>query len=157
MDYTFAKFGKTITLAVPSIEEASSLPTASQVYVWEYGMKQTLSDSFARAKDVAEFEAFLLSRWDKIKAGTIATRETGPQDPLMTELRKIVRSTIDAALRAKGKKIPATAEGKALYISLCQQYAKANEAALLEKAQANLDAAKNAAGDVDLEALGLSV
>lgn len=89
-------------------EEYDALSKRMQ-YLVDYGWKQSTADSFASAKDAAEFVGKLDARIDKILAGQMTIRDgiTRTTDPVEKEVKRI----IDEALaqwhrerKAAGKK-----------------------------------------------------
>lgn len=145
----FSRFGKTIEIATPAFGSDLS-ETFAAAYIWDYGLRQSLSDSYASAKNVAEFEAMLDKRWTAIQQGTVGTfsRET---DPLEAEINRLARVAVTNAIRAKNIKIASVS--KEQWQKLLANYITANRERLEGEAKANLAAAKNAAGDVDLSIL----
>lgn len=91
-----------------TVEEIfAALPVASQDYLKAYGLRQALADSMAQSKDnAADAEARLHKRWEKLLAGTMSVRETGPRNPAETEALRIAAQRVDDALKAKNLKRP---------------------------------------------------
>lgn len=85
----------------------TALGAASIGYLVAYGAKQSLADSYASAKDQAEFDAFLDKRLAKILAGTMSIREAGtPSDPFESEVIKLAKARLSAIAAKKGAKLP---------------------------------------------------
>lgn len=97
LNHTFLRFGKTIETSI-IVEE---LPPTALAYLLDYGAKQSLADSFASAKNEAEFEAQLAKRLDAIKAGTVGTR-TRIADPTERVIREVALEEVERALRKAG-------------------------------------------------------
>lgn len=100
--YAFTKFGHTETLDVPDI-------TQSEAYLRDYGIKQSLSDSYASAENITEFKAKLYKRFDAIVAGTvrIAAANVGrnTKSALEKEFARLVGLKVQALLDSKGLKV----------------------------------------------------
>lgn len=80
---------------------------ASVDYLLTYGLKQSLSDSYASAKDQAEFDAMLSKRLKKIIEGTMSIREAGsPTDPFESTVIRFAKARLSAIAKKQGKKLP---------------------------------------------------
>lgn len=137
------------TLELPDMAEAPE-GFGSQ-YVWRYGLKQSLQDSYAPKCDTeAEFEALLLKRWTAIQADKV--REVNREgDPVLAEMTRIARAAITAKIKKNNIKISTVTKDK--WAELLQQYFTAHEATLRGEAEANLAKAAEAAADIDLSDL----
>lgn len=111
MQMTFERFGRSVTL--PALPEdfanaVAAAPLATQ-YLVDYGWKQSLSDSFAGAKNAEEFEGKLRKRFDSIIAGTVRTAGTGTarvkRNSLEAEIFRLASSFIDGAIKRKNFKV----------------------------------------------------
>lgn len=79
-------------------------------YLLAYGLKQSLSDSYASAKDQAEFDAMLFKRLTKILEGTMGIREAGaPRDPFEAECIRLAKLRLAAIAKKQGKTLPKVA------------------------------------------------
>lgn len=92
--------------------EISEIATAGQAYLWQYGFAKSLQDSVAGlAKELKEsgvpadeipgrIKSAMQERFDKILAGTVGTRSTGPR---VMGFDKILRDVAERELAAKIK------------------------------------------------------
>lgn len=110
MQTTFERFGKTVELIIPETFPVTSDPVIQ--YLVDYGWKQSLSDSYAAAKNAEEFEGKLKARYDAILAGTVKSPGTGTAkgprlSPLEREMLRIATDYIDKVLANRpGPKVP---------------------------------------------------
>lgn len=148
MEMTFRrKFGETeveVTLEVPTYAEA--LP-ATQAYIWHYGMLQSLSDSYAAAKDEKEFDGKLRMRLDKILKGEM--KIAGQRGPKKSELEREIESLGEAAIAAilAKKSLKVTKEAREKYVT---DYIERFREELTEKAQAEIARRAELVQDVEL-------
>lgn len=63
---------------------------------------QILQDAYAGAKTADQAAGDWQKKLDKVLAGTVATRETGPRNPFETECRRLAEIMVLNALKAKG-------------------------------------------------------
>ena len=146
MTFNHRKLGTSITLDVPDYE--SAVP-ATREYIWAYGMRQALADSYASAQTPDEFDAKLRQRHDAIMKGTMGLRSVAqPKNPVETEMKRLATLRVKAAATAKGWKL--TKEKLAAYVeSLLERDAEE----LRTKAEANLAEVAEAAQGDDLDDL----
>lgn len=120
LKYSYRSYGLTIDEAV-NLDEC---PPATTLYLLNYGLRKSAQDCVAGvAKDVTEvlkskkikdtavvrnaiavvvdFE--IATRFEKIRAGTVGDRATGPRD----ELRATATSMVESKVKASGKKVTA--------------------------------------------------
>lgn len=145
---TFARFDKTVSFDVPTFKETANgeayLPEASAEYIFHYGWKQSLSDSFASAKTAAEFESQLGKRWEAIQSGKVGIRTRGPADPFEAECLAISRKIVAARIKAKNLKVE-----KEQLIALVLKYREEHAEEVETEAQANLDKLAAASAGLD--------
>lgn len=114
MRTTFSWHGHERTLSVPDdlAAEVTALPARLQ-YLVGNGWNQALLDSYASAKDEADFEGRLFKKYDAIIAGTVRSSDgTGTArvtDPVEKEFNRLVRDKLSAwakERKAAGKPKP---------------------------------------------------
>ena len=93
---------KNVTVTITGVD---SWPVATQQRVYEYGLRQILADAAAPAKTDAERFAFIEKRAANLQAGLLRSITTRESDPVRAEAVRMAMATIEAALRAKGKKV----------------------------------------------------
>jgi hypothetical protein len=143
-------FARTITTT-----DIEAILAKSQDYVVAYGIKQSLADSFAGAKNYAEKNKLSVEdavgvlfdkRLRKLLEGTMDIREvTRSTDPVKTETRRLANETIDGWVRAKTLAKPTKDARKALVAHLMKDEhriatATANVERAAEAAKAELPA-----------------
>lgn len=157
MTLKFNRFGLTESIDIPTFAEAETLPEASREYAWTYGLRQSLSDSFAGAKTAAEFSGALKKRWDAIKAGTVGQR-TRESDPVKAMELRVAAETFNAQPLPKRKaaiakalaKLPKGTDEAEAISAICGLLAETD--GVKAEAKRRLDA-KAAAPAIDLESL----
>lgn len=151
MQTVFERFGKVVTLSVPEDFTAAGPHDPRIQYLIDYGWKQSLSDSYAAAKNGEEFEGKLKARYDAILAGTVRSPGTGTAkgprlSPVEREMLRIATDFIDAILVKRPQKV--AKEDRKVYIDL---YLEKNKVEIEEKAKAHIEAtAKSAAESGDI-------
>lgn len=128
------------------------LPEKSKQYLVNYGLRQSLSDSFASAKDAAEFEALLDKRVTSLLEGTVGMRG-GSGDPVTREAKRLAEIEVKGALRKANVTI-SKVDPEKLKAALAA-HLEANADRLKKEAKTNLDAMAQQAVGVDLAALGI--
>lgn len=144
----FARFENSQTIEI----DFDQLPEASKRYLVAYGLRQSLSDSFASAKDAAEFEAMLDKRVTSLLEGTVGMRG-GSGDPVAREAKRLAEIEVKGALRKANVTISKVDKTK--LAAAIAAHLKGNEERLKKEAKANLDAMAAQATGVDLAALGI--
>lgn len=143
--------------------------SAALRYVVEYGFKQSLNDAIAAIKttdkdySTENTVAMAAKRLDAIMTGSVKSRGTGegPADPYAVEARKLARAAFMAKPEQARKAAVLTimkrdgVDDKTATRSIIAAFAE--QPAIMEKAIANVDAARAAAAEmadgIDLDAL----
>lgn len=100
---------KTETFAVPStftakvrgvdfpIAEIDSLPIASLVKIFEYGLQRISNDSAASAKTDEEAVQLATKRWDNLRAGVIRSAGSRIGDPVKRRAMELAEAKVATA------------------------------------------------------------
>lgn len=84
------------------VVNGEQLPETSVDYALLYGLKQTLADSYASEKDDEARKGAFLKKLDKLHAGTIFIRDSGPRgDIVMRTAYEIALPHVREAAKAK--------------------------------------------------------
>lgn len=133
--------------------DISNLPPASLYYLMAYGLKQSLNDAHASAKDLTEALASVDKRLQKILDGTMGERATREAlDPIEAEAIKLASDKVRQAMRAKGIK---PADHKEKVAELAAQLVE-KDPAFREEARRRIENAKeiDVLGMLDFADLG---
>ncbi len=144
----FTRHGETETVEI----DFDTLPEKSKRYLVAYGIRQSLSDAFASAKDGDEFKAMLGKRVDSLLEGTVGMRG-GSGDPITREAKRLAEIEVKGALKKANVTI-SKIDPEKLKAAIAAHLA-GNEERLKKEAKANLDAMAQQAVGVDLAALGI--
>lgn len=125
-------------------------PEASNEFMLRYGLKQKFSDSYASAKDAAEFEGKLRKAVDAYWAGTLSERTVvrSPKDERKRLMLEIARERYFAILKLKGKK--PSIYSKETLAKAVGDYLERNTDDIGAEADRRMEAAKAIADDFDL-------
>lgn len=122
------------------------LPQASLDYIFAYGLKQVLADAHSSAKTLEEAKALSEKKLAALYEGTIRASSGRTSDPVLAEAKRLAKAALEKALKEAGKKATPEAMKEAV-IKLMPRW--------MDEARANVRAAKQAAGGLDLTGLGL--
>lgn len=152
MTITYAYQSEKLNAAWETNIDLDALPEATKRYALARGLHEALKDTFAGAKDAAEFESGLDKKLEKILSGDMPEYVPGgrgagqPKDPRAEMVNRVANEMLRQAAKVRQKKLPKVDSDD--YKALFTTFKTANLAAI--EAEADIRLAKNATMEVTL-------